>query len=245
MEDEKIVHLKELGNTVVRIRKELNKSQIEFYRYLFPDDNVTDELIKKKMNAIENGKRKNIDIEFLNAIASKCNCGLDYLFGLKKDYKSYTNEFLCNYFGLCEDAIEGLRKIAVDKEIDIHSHPRDKDGNIKSYSSQQHMDTEFAIIFSHLFNYLFKKEQIPEGSYLSKLSIFYFLYNYIICDAKIKHEDLSNFYYKNNPDEYTYLIDSDNHIYGINANDILLEINSKKIIKVLDEIRERYHKTKA
>ena len=39
MEDEKIVHLKELGNTVVRIRKELNKSQIEFYRYLFPDDN--------------------------------------------------------------------------------------------------------------------------------------------------------------------------------------------------------------
>ncbi len=244
--DEKIIHLKEMGKTVANVRNEMGKSQIEFYRFLFPYTDKEDELIKKKMNAIENGKSKNIDLEFLDAFASKCNCGHDYIFGLKKDYKTYTNEFLCDYFGLNENTINALHKIGKDKKIDLHAtmeySTQAEKFEISSVKAKQHMDKDFACVFTALLDYLFMEEHIPEEKYLSKLSIFYYIYNYLACDARLKNEDMRNFDYEENTNDFTYMIDSENRVYGIDANDIFLELTSKKVLKILDTIRERYHK---
>lgn len=244
--NEKIIHLKEMGKTVANVRNKMGKSQIEFYRFLFPYTDKEDELIKKKMNAIENGKGKNIDLVFLDTFASKCNCGLDYIFGLKKDYKTYTNEFLCDYFGLNENTINALHKIGKDKKIDLYAtveySTQKEKADCHSIKSQQHMDKDFACVFTALLDFLFMEEHIPEEKYLSKLSIFYYIYNYLACDAKLKNEDIMDFNYKESMSDFTYMIDSENRVYGIEANDIFLELTSKKLLKILDTIRDRYHK---
>ena len=92
------------GDAVRKLRNAKKLNQIEFYRYLFPATAKTDENIKKTMNAIENGKRASVSIDFFMAICRKCDVSADYLIG-NDQYRNYDVKYVCEYTGLSEDAV--------------------------------------------------------------------------------------------------------------------------------------------
>ncbi len=240
--DEKNIHLEHFGKIVRETRlKEIPKmSQITFYRFILPNINNSNENIKKKMNSIENGRGKTIDFEFLDAFTSKYNYSYDYVFGLKPDYKSYTNEFLCNYFGLAEDSIEALHQIALDKNNNIcgpvYVKTRDELNKKMCDLPKVRAATEFAITFTSLLDFIFMKDEEMD----IKQSIFSYIYNYCASDAKILSPENHRLDYNAQKNQLPYLIDSDNTLYGISATDLYLEAQIKKLTDTLDKLRQIY-----
>ena len=112
-------YLENFGKLVKSLRTSCKPklSQVDFYKSLIPNSGKEDENIKKKMNKIENGKEKNIDLELLAAIQNKYDFSLDYIFGLTKDYTNYDNKHYCEYFGLDEKAIKNLHKLSLNKDF--------------------------------------------------------------------------------------------------------------------------------
>ena len=100
--------LTRLGEFVRNQRKKLKMNQTEFYRFLFPEKNLEDENIKKKMNAIEHGKGKELNYELLFRLHEKFDLSFDYLFGFETEYPNYDNKAACNYTGLEPEAIRQL-----------------------------------------------------------------------------------------------------------------------------------------
>ena len=159
---ESFIHLTAFGELVRTERKRLKLSQVDFYLFLFPDTNKAEETIKKKMNSIENGKQKSIDFDFLLAVCQKCDVSADYILGIKPDYRNYTNEYICNYTGLNENAVSFLHGWSVDKnnEADLSLigeafwEEHEEEVN-KAYKKQT------AITFLRIINYLFMEGELP------------------------------------------------------------------------------------
>lgn len=245
---EKNILLSRFGKVVKETRLSMNPkmSQVAFFYYLFPNTYKTEENIKKKMNAIERGRGTNLDMTFLEAFVLKTNYSLDYIFGNNANYKSYDNEYLCNYFGLAEETIIALHKIGEDKARDLDStvyyHSIEEKRNVTKLKAMQRADQDFANVFTTLMDFIFKDDNNPKNKYRYKETLFYVIHNYLACDAKIKNPKDHSFEYNDNSSEFTYLIDSDNRIYNIEANDYFLDIVSKRILDILDDLRKRYHR---
>ena len=47
---------KRFGKKLRNIRKSQKMSQVEFYKYLFPETSSSEEVIKKKMNKVDNNQ---------------------------------------------------------------------------------------------------------------------------------------------------------------------------------------------
>ena len=108
----KILYLEKIGDCVKTERTNRKMSQIKFYKYLYPDSNLTNESIKSYMNDIEKAKRKTIDPDFLLALHEKCNLGMDYVFGYETEFPNHENENASNYTGLSVQTIELLHELA-------------------------------------------------------------------------------------------------------------------------------------
>ena len=172
------------GNCVCEIRRAMKKNQVEFYNYLYPDNDKTEENIKKKMNAIENGKQKSLDLDFVLTMCHKCDVSADYIFSLRKDYSNYDLEFVCGYTGLEEKAVKQLHewKMASDNGADLSMIGEvftgvDVDEQIKrTYAKQS------GVLFLRIINYLFKDgvrkdRRFPGGKKrFSNLSLLHSIY---------------------------------------------------------------------
>ena len=128
-------HLKTMGKIVRETRKRNHMNQIDFYRELFPERELEEENIKKKMNAIENGKMKRVDIDLLLRLRDRFDVSLDYLFGFETEYPSYENKAASQYTGLSTEAVRQLRywKRLKDKELPDLSAIEDNAVNRKHY----------------------------------------------------------------------------------------------------------------
>lgn len=105
---ERNLHLEKLGDFVRNQRKNMKMNQIIFYKYLFPEKNLNDENIKKKMNSIENGKGKEMNYELLFRLREKFDVSIDYLLGFEIEYPNYENKAACEYTGLKPETIKQL-----------------------------------------------------------------------------------------------------------------------------------------
>jgi transcriptional regulator with XRE-family HTH domain len=105
---DKYIPLIEMGKKIYDVRKRNHMSQIAFYKSLFPEKDLYEENIKKKMNAIENGKNKKCDYELLFRLHEKYDISLDYLFGFETEYPNYDNKAASDYTGLSAEAIRQL-----------------------------------------------------------------------------------------------------------------------------------------
>ena len=114
-------YLESVGKTVLKERKKRKMSQIRFYKFLFPGHDIADANIKSKMNDIEKSKRKNVDLEFLEALHDKCNLSMDYIFGYEALYPNHENRNASEYTGLSVDIIEVLHEIALSKVAELPS----------------------------------------------------------------------------------------------------------------------------
>ena len=119
MKGGKILYLEKMGECVKTERINRKMSQIAFYKYLYPDSNLTNESIKSYMNDIEKAKRKTIDPDFLLALHEKCNLGMDYVFGYETEFPNRENENASNYTGLSVRTIELLHELALAVSTDI------------------------------------------------------------------------------------------------------------------------------
>ena len=109
----------EMGDRIRSIRKKNAKlNQVSFYRVLFPEKDLQDENIKKKMNKIENGKIKEIDFDLLLRLHEKYDVSVDYLLGYETEYTDYENKAASLYTGLSSGAIKQLHSWKKDRQID-------------------------------------------------------------------------------------------------------------------------------
>lgn len=179
------------GEQVLKIRNKLKMNQLEFYSFLFPNHGKEPENIKKKMNAIENGKLKSIDISFLLALCEKCHVSADYVLGLDTQYKNHEERYVCEYTGLKNKTVQKLHEWAEAKnngadlsEIGgVWVNDRNNERANRAYAKQS------AIQFLTIIDLLFVegKKKIKgkkDGKPFSNLSILQALYT--ICIEKPK-----------------------------------------------------------
>lgn len=158
-------YLKIIGEQVRKIRKDKKLNQVKFYNKIFKNNDKSEETIKKKMNKIENGKQKTIDFDFLTRICDTYNVSMDYLLGRKTDYKSYENDFICNFTGLSEKAVDTMRTwvINIDNAKDIKKEYGVYVGDDKNDIEDQ-MDRDMlkdaAINLQSIVNCLFEEDEI-------------------------------------------------------------------------------------
>ena len=119
MQGGKIPYLDKMANCVKDERRKRGLSQINFYKYLFPERNLSDESIKSYMNDIEKANRKMIDPDLLHALHEKCNLGMDYVFGYETEFPNHESENACKYTGLSVETVELLNKLAMAKKAEI------------------------------------------------------------------------------------------------------------------------------
>jgi transcriptional regulator with XRE-family HTH domain len=227
-------YLENFGKLVKSLRTSCKPklSQVDFYKSLIPNSGKENENIKKKMNKIENGKEKNIDLELLAAIQNKYNFGLDYIFGLTKDYTNYDNKHYCEYFGLNEKAIKNLHKMSLDKDFDKNNFKFDKNNLSKSNEESAHATTDKkdAMCILKILNYILQDNSESHPSY-SNFPILYMIYNY--CYLTAKTIDRNGRYIT-----LTNVISSDNTLYPISSNDIYLRTIKDEILDLLDKMRD-------
>ena len=113
------IHLVEMGNKIRTIRTKHKMNQVAFYRYLFPEVKLEEENIKKKMNALENGKSIRINFELLQRIHDKLDVSIDYLLGYETEYKNYENKAVSDYTGLSSEAVSQLHFWSKYKDSDL------------------------------------------------------------------------------------------------------------------------------
>lgn len=182
---EYISYLENLADIVRLERKERNMNQINFYKFLFPNTDKEDENIKKKMNAIENAKLKNIDFEFINNLCDKCDICPDYIFMKNISYRNHELETICNYTGLSQDAAIILHEFQVEKNngadlsllkrvaIGDESKELEK-ANLKSTS------INMLTIINYLLSHREAKDYPNIKSNETNLTIIYDIYRYCI-----------------------------------------------------------------
>ena len=97
-----------LGEYIRGQRDSMKLNQVDFYKFLFPEKDLNDENIKKKMNAIENGKGKEMNYELIFRLHEKFDLSIDYLFGFQTEFPNYDNKAACEYTGLAPESIKQL-----------------------------------------------------------------------------------------------------------------------------------------
>lgn len=261
-------YLISLGARVVEERSKRKMNQVEFYRFLFPDNPKEEETIKKKMNKIENAKQKTIDFDFVYVLCEKCNLGLDYLFGKQVDFKCHEIEFVNGYTGLSANSIEQLHewKKGLDDDIDINLF---KDGFL--YLDGNDIDPDYlfnrvekkktGIQFIKIINYLFEGGEESKGKRKEKysnLSILYSIYNMCLSTPKEimgisnvtpnNYEPISRLnqiescYIKPYDDGSILLRDSEDVWRPVNSRDLIIQMAKNKLDKQLDRLIEHINK---
>ena len=214
---ESISHLIDFGEKVRNIRKKLDMSQIEFYKYLFPESNSSEEAIKKKLHNIENGVQKSVDLEIFLRICDKCDISADYLLGIEKHYSNYERKAIGNYTGLSDKAIKQLHEWNLAKNINVNDYCFDE---VALIEDELHDDSELikinkdsAMLFLGMFNLLFEEgkhtitvhDRKYEEAY-SNLSIIHSLYMLCMDQPKVISGHLTNEYMEE-AFGYTHLFD--------------------------------------
>lgn len=254
---ERNIHLEKIGECVYEIRKRLKMSQVEFYKFLFPHTDKELENIKKKMNAIENGKQKSVDFDFLLTLCRKCEVSADYLFGIDKDYRNHEAALVCKYTGLEENAVEHLHawKQGVDNGADLSELGKgiwiaDTDEDIKKISMKI-AGLEFLKIINYLFrssNGSGKKKGTPHSNlrilhYLSLLT----MSNPIKIQGKLLLSTEQKKFFEDVPDyiledagldcdSFLRIVDDNNINYFYRGKDILQQIAREHLREEIDAL---------
>ena len=175
------------GKNIRNIRKKKGMTQTEFYQFLFPESTSSEEAIKKKMNKVEKGAQKSIDLEMFLRICDKCDISADYLIGKEKDYSNYDRKYIGNYTGLSDNAIKQLHEWRIAKNISTDGYCFDEvalvEGDSHDDSELIHMKKESAMLFLGMINLLFEsgKHTVTINGHkseeaFSNLAVIYALY---------------------------------------------------------------------
>lgn len=241
---EKNLHLEKLGDFVRNQRKNMKMNQIIFYKYLFPEKNLNDENIKKKMNSIENGKGKEMNYELLFRLREKFDVSIDYLLGFEIEYPNYENKAACEYTGLKPETIKQLHfwsKYLMmnepEAEVDM------TDNQLEELYLKKTRISEAKWIFE-ITNLLFQPKSqtdIKEG--ISDLTVLYDLYMMSFDKTKkivgipldIANSGLSWFDQVGNnialdPESLSFA-DSMNEIHTVNIKEITRKIWEERLLK--------------
>lgn len=154
-------HRIDFGEKVKSLRKKLNKNQIEFYKFLFPESDASEEAIKKKMHNIENGIQKSVDLEMFLRICDKCDISADYLLGKEKNYSNYDRKVIGNYTGLSDNVIKQLHEWNLAKKINISDYCFDEvalvEEGLHDDSEFKKMNKDSAMLYLGMINLLFEE----------------------------------------------------------------------------------------
>lgn len=198
MEEKQYLNI--LGKKVKEIRKKLHMSQIEFHRFLFPEDGRDSEAVKKRMNAIENNKYQKLDLDFLLTLCHKCGVSCDYILGISEDYTNHEIEFVSNYTGLNEETIKILHKWNIDRNngADISKMAGAYIGEDAEEQYKKAEKKQEGMQFLRIINYLFKEgirknpERRGRKEKYSNLTILYALYMLSMTKPEVMQAYLSN-----------------------------------------------------
>lgn len=186
-------HPKRFGKKLRNIRKSKKMSQVEFYKYLFPETSSSEEVIKKKMNKVENGKQKSVDLDMFLRICDKCDISADYLIDREKDYSNQDRKIAGEYTGLSDKAIKQLHEWSEAQKIEVEYYDEialiEEGEHDESY--WKNLRKKSAILFLEMFNLLFEdgKQTITINGHkhderFSNLSIIHSIY--MICAGQPK-----------------------------------------------------------
>lgn len=260
-------YLYNLGNAIRRERNNLHMNQNEFYDFLFPYHDKEPENVKKIMNAIENGKRKSIDIAFVEQVCKKCNVSMDFLFDSASNYRNHEIEFVCQYTGLNENVVMQLYEWNTDKNngsdlslIGKAYFEKDEAEVYKAYRKQS------AIQFLSIINLLFdkgeqsveRKGKLRKEKY-SNLSVIHAIYRMCMSQPKelsaklLESEFEENYVLRNypirgklddvtvqlDPSKLMFIMDSGDVIHPLNLKSVLEDLARKQLNKRLDELISR------
>lgn len=138
-------------------RKELKKTQLEFYSFLYPDKKKQPENIKKYISNIENAKIKYLDADLVIRFCQKCDISADYLLGISTDYSNHETEFICKYTGLNEKVVQQLHKWNKDKNNDADLSKIDEVFSEEEENEYKKMyEKQTGITFLRIINHLFE-----------------------------------------------------------------------------------------
>lgn len=241
---ERNLHLEKLGDFVRNQRKNMKMNQIIFYKYLFPEKNLNDENIKKKMNSIENGKGKEMNYELLFRLREKFDVSIDYLLGFEIEYPNYENKAACEYTGLKPETIKQLHfwsKYLMMNEPEVEVDMTDN--QLEELYLKKTRISEAKWIFE-ITNLLFQPKSqtdIKEG--ISDLTVLYDLYMMSFDKTKkivgipldIANSGLSWFDQVGNnialdPESLSFA-DSMNEIHTVNIKEITRKIWEERLLK--------------
>ena len=224
-------NLIDFGKCVRKLRKERHRTQVEFYRELYPEVNNSDYNIKKTMNKIENGKMVHLDTDFVIRFCKKCNVSADYLFGISNEYRNHETEFVCNYTGLEEAAVSQLHEWNVDKnngsdlaKVEEAFFAIEAEEHIKMFKKQD------GIAMLKIVNYLFKsgkrKSKRYKGKYemYSNVSILHSLYLMSMANPERIETHII-------PDDYISFLMDNNENFKSHLDSVCIDL-SKPIILV-------------
>lgn len=250
-----------------QIRKANKKTQVEFYRFLFPDDDNSDYNIRKQIYNIEHEKIKTLNADLLIRLCSKCDVSADYLLGLSKDFSNHEIEFVCQYTGLEENAVKQLHEWNVDKnngsDISLVEEVYLED------SEEEHMKMlrkQDGIAFLRIVNYLFKSgtrrndfKRNKKEPY-SNLVILYALYLLSMAkptrlNASLIMDDYKEFLVKEYPwfkrefdyaeidlDRVMAMVDNNGVHYLLDPKKTLEDMGRKQLDKAIDWLIEQVKK---
>lgn len=252
------------GRCVRKIRKEKHKTQVGFYRDLYPEIDNSDYNIKKIMNKIENGKMIHLNTDFVIRICKKYNVSADYLLGIKSDFRNHETEVVCNYTGLEETAVSQLHEWNVDKnngsdltKVEEAFFANEAEEHIKMFKKQD------GIAMLKIVNYLFKsgtrKSKRKKGKVetYSNVSILHSLYlmsmanperieSHIIPDDYIESLMENNINIKSSLDSIhidlnkpIVLVDNDKTHYLLDPKDTLERIGRDSLNRGIDWLIEQ------
>ncbi|MBO4459233.1 MAG: hypothetical protein J5778_01090 [Clostridiales bacterium] len=241
--------LVKLGDFVNKTRTNLKMNQVEFYRYIFPEKDLNDENIKKKMNVIENGKGKEMNYELLFRLHDMFDLSMDYLFGFETEYPNYENKAVCKYTGLLPESVRQLHFWGnyLLKEEPKYSNKMTK-GQYKEYLLEKTRIEEAKWIFE-IVNMLFQpKSDEDEKSGISNLSVLYDIHMLItdrtekivgipmeIASSNLSSVDKSVNSIAISPDSLCFS-DSMNEIHKVNIIEVNRKIWEEQLLKDIDAL---------
>ncbi len=242
---EQYSHVINFGKSLRNIRKKKGMNQIEFYKFLFPENPPSEEAIRKKMNKVENGRQKSIDLDMFLLICDKCDVSADYLLGKEKDYSNYDRKIIGQYTGLSDNALKQLHKWSLAKNITVNDSCFDEaalvEDGLHDNTEVARMNKDSAMLFLGMFNLLFEGGKhtttVNDRKYeeaFSNLSIIHSLYMLCMDQPKIISGHLTkeyieeNFGYSNLFDDYVQ-IDASRVTFEDEAN-VLFPLNVETVI---------------
>jgi len=249
--------LSDLGRFVRNKRKTMKMNQVDFYRYLFPEKELEDENIKKKMHAIENGKGKEMNYDLLFRLHEIFDLSFDYLFGFDTEYPNYENKAACKYTGLSPASIKQLHfwseYLSKDEPtISQCATDEERDNYFKELSRVKEVKWIFAIL-----NILLQPKSIEEeNSCISDLSILYDIYMLVtdktrkirglpidVVNSSASWQDKALQSVWLSPDNL-YFSDSMNEIHHVNIREVNKKIWEERLLRDIDTMTQYFESNK-